>query len=248
MKKGPPKEEKGESAPLWIISFADMISLLMAFFVMLLAMANPKGEITEDGQSVFDRSIISFRESIGCYGLPGLLGKKIDFGFKRQMEYYAIDSNENSMTDQRIIDAVEEQTKKVFKQLDDASSTSPSKIQGTPIIFTAAPIIFNQNGYELKEEDKDYLDQFCSDVQTASPSDKTTIIVIGAAGENTNFRDKWLVSTQRANAVAEYLKQYFSDSFVNVVAWGTNSPSNWANKSSLSSNQVHILLSVLSKD
>jgi hypothetical protein len=34
-KPKPQEEDSGEGAPLWIISFADMISLLMAFFVML---------------------------------------------------------------------------------------------------------------------------------------------------------------------------------------------------------------------
>jgi hypothetical protein len=34
-KPKPQEEDSGEGAPLWIISFADMVSLLMAFFVML---------------------------------------------------------------------------------------------------------------------------------------------------------------------------------------------------------------------
>jgi hypothetical protein len=39
-KPKPQEEEGGEGAPLWIISFADMISLLMAFFVMLSTFSN----------------------------------------------------------------------------------------------------------------------------------------------------------------------------------------------------------------
>jgi chemotaxis protein MotB len=33
----PPEEEKGESAPLWIISFADLVTLMLSFFVILAA-------------------------------------------------------------------------------------------------------------------------------------------------------------------------------------------------------------------
>jgi len=39
-KQKPPEEEAGEGAPIWIISFADMTSLLMAFFVMLTTFAS----------------------------------------------------------------------------------------------------------------------------------------------------------------------------------------------------------------
>jgi chemotaxis protein MotB len=46
-KEAPPEEESGEGAPLWMISFADMMSLLMAFFVMLTTFSSfgPKEEM-----------------------------------------------------------------------------------------------------------------------------------------------------------------------------------------------------------
>jgi len=40
-KKGGEEEETGESAPLWIVSFADLVVLLMSFFVIMSA-GNPK--------------------------------------------------------------------------------------------------------------------------------------------------------------------------------------------------------------
>ena len=33
--KAPPPKEQGEKVPIWIVSFADMITLLLSFFVML---------------------------------------------------------------------------------------------------------------------------------------------------------------------------------------------------------------------
>src|SRR5882672_1153818 len=38
-KKQPkPEEPAGESAPMWIVSFADLVTLMMSFFVVLYAM------------------------------------------------------------------------------------------------------------------------------------------------------------------------------------------------------------------
>jgi chemotaxis protein MotB len=49
------EEEGGEGAPLWIISFADMISLLMAFFVMLSTFSgfgeSEKAKLQETGRA-----------------------------------------------------------------------------------------------------------------------------------------------------------------------------------------------------
>jgi hypothetical protein len=46
-KPKPPEDDSGEGAPLWMISFADMASLLMAFFVMLTTFSSfgPKESI-----------------------------------------------------------------------------------------------------------------------------------------------------------------------------------------------------------
>jgi hypothetical protein len=46
------EEERGEGAPIWIISFADMISLLMAFFVMLTTFSGFGHRETEKLQKV----------------------------------------------------------------------------------------------------------------------------------------------------------------------------------------------------
>src|SRR4029079_19333805 len=43
-KKHKPEEPAGESAPMWIVSFADLVTLLMSFFVILSV--KPEGTAT----------------------------------------------------------------------------------------------------------------------------------------------------------------------------------------------------------
>jgi hypothetical protein len=61
--KPKPPEDEGEGAPLWMISFADMASLLMAFFVMLTTFSSfgPK-------ESIKLRQIINATLAPNLYG------------------------------------------------------------------------------------------------------------------------------------------------------------------------------------
>lgn len=65
-KKSLKQEAKGEGAPIWIISFADMMSLLMAFMVAMLAMS----ELKKDNK--VKEVVHSFQEALGFEG-GGLL-------------------------------------------------------------------------------------------------------------------------------------------------------------------------------
>ncbi len=249
MKKGPPKEEKGESAPLWIISFADMISLLMAFFVMLLALSNSQSNtLCENGDGIFDRTIASFNNSINSFGMPGLFGKKLNLDHNRQMKYYPVDANDPNAGDKRIIDGMEEQIKKLFKQAQNSARTGPSTIRGSKSIFTITPILFAPNSAELTASDKEYLYKFCSDVKSSGQLSGLSIIVIGAAPDSQSLRDKWILAAKRSGAVCNYLKQILSDTAIKVFAWGANDAAARQYDSTVTtqqSNKAHIMLSIL---
>jgi flagellar motor protein MotB len=57
--KKPEEEESGEGAPLWIISFADMTSLLMAFFVMLSTFASFDQKVAQELEGIGKRIVNS---------------------------------------------------------------------------------------------------------------------------------------------------------------------------------------------
>ncbi len=64
------KKQAPAGAPAWIVSYGDMMSLLLTFFIMLASMAN-----YDDVNDRFMAAIESIRKALG---MPGQTGKKID--------------------------------------------------------------------------------------------------------------------------------------------------------------------------
>jgi flagellar motor protein MotB len=245
MKKGPPVEEAGEKAPFWMISFSDMISLLMAFFIMLLTLSTGQsGKLCENGMGYFERSIAGFRTSIDSFGIPSMSSKS-NLNFDATQRHYQIEGDEKNEGD-RLIDGVEEQTKRIFTNLKTKARTTPSDLKGTQTLFTVTPIIFSKSDFKLRPEDKNYLDQFCTDIKPTVPVEGLIVVVAGIAPDATSFKDKWTISANRARAVGEYIKSVFADTPVEVVSWGAGS-SLALNKDIKSADQGHIFLYILSK-
>jgi outer membrane protein OmpA-like peptidoglycan-associated protein len=248
MKKGPPQEEQGEKAPLWMISFADMISLLMAFFVMLLTMATTRsGKLCETGTGVFERSPQGFRESIATFGVPGMLGEKKSLGFERSMHHFAVEGAQEETNGERLIDADEERTKRLFRQLQTRAAATPSSVKGAQALCDIAPITFGPGACELDAEAEQYLARFCADLKASGAMESMMVAVVGAAPDVTTFRDKWVIAAERARVVADQIRKEIAGTSITVVSWGTTDVSAWSRDLPPSDRQVHVLLSILRK-
>jgi outer membrane protein OmpA-like peptidoglycan-associated protein len=247
-KHAAPPEEKGETAPLWIISFADMISLLMAFFVMLLTMSTTarSGKLCEEGAGVFGKTLGSFRSSIAGFGIPGLFGsKRYIVNFDSEKTYYNFRGGDSSSSD-RIIDAREEKIRRIFKKLSGHAKTLKSQIQDSKPEFIVLPITFEQGQAVLSETSQQLLSKFKEDFEEAGTVGITAVYVVGLAPQETSKEQQWVVSIKRAQVVADFLKSSLSSkSQLPIYSWGAGPGGCWVTQDAPISEQSQILIAVL---
>jgi len=241
--KAPVVEEAGEKSPLWIISFADMISLLMAFFVMLLTMAHEKsGTMANEGQGVFEKTIAGFKKSSGGLGMQNVFGgdtkkhgsARDSVSFDAHQTYYPIKDKETSG---RTIDAAEERIRRVFNRLGTHVKTSKSQLNWGQPDFVVTPITFGQGLYTLEPPAKDFLTKFTTDLQE-SGNEKLKLYVVGLASQEPEGKQQWLLSAKRADVVANFIRNNMPpDSQWSIYSWGAGIGGNWVVKDSITAGQ-----------
>ncbi len=256
-------EENGPKVPGYIVTFSDMVTLLLTFFVMLLTLAD-----VQDPE-LFSRGRDSFSFAIKNFGLGMLWGRKPrpDFGHVK-IKYFII--KPDKFFEGRSINIKEEKTRQVFNELRQSMRTMPSEVTATKTDFSVTNIRFPRDVLHLNVSAEQFLNNFCSNLQQDSGSRPIKLYVLGLAGDQATEREQWIISAKRAKVVADYLRgilwvparrgpssgsdfqtqrSSFGDwSKWSVYWWGAGPGGDWVGQDSPISKQSQILIAVLRGD
>lgn len=215
-------EEKQPGAPAYIVTFSDMVTLLLTFFVMLLSLAN-----TQDPE-LFNRGRDAFVQSIRGMGLGMFTSRRQKADFGQDKIKYFIPENEE-VDRERVLDAQQEQKRRSFERLSSVVKTMPSQIVGAEAEFVVTSVRFNPYKAVLDDSSKKYLDNFSTNLLYSAKPGQLKFYVLGLATEAMNDRQNWILSAQRAQTAADYLRQQIPENYEwNVYCWGGGKGGNWA--------------------
>jgi chemotaxis protein MotB len=196
------EESGGEKVPIWIISFADMITLLLSFFVMLQTMAKEKSpELFQVGQGSFNRALAGL-------GIPDLLyGKSPSTGRDyRKIKYPTEESEVQNIPPNRVLDAEDEEIRKLFDDLRKAVETDAFSSDEQLVDTRSTPICFGDGSAELDDAARRYLSELAVDLRQNLSGQAIRIHVYGALGGLAGGKEAWLLSARRSAAVEQYLR------------------------------------------
>jgi len=232
-------EESGPKVPAYIVTFSDMVTLLLTFFVMLLSLAS-----VQDPE-LFNVSRDAFVRHIDNGGLGMLLGHKITQGFGETKIKYFISEPDNDLI-VRTIDAKEENARRIFKKISRTMETTRSQIVAETNNFSVTNISFSSGESQLNEPAKKFLTQFSVNLQQDIGPGEVKLYVLGLAGDEQTEKNQWILSAMRAQTVADFLKRLLPSQLqCPVYSWGAGPGGYWVTRDSPVSRRSQILIAIL---
>lgn len=245
-----PPEEK-QKVPAYIVTFSDMTTLLLTFFVLLLSLA------TVQDPELFHQGRDSFREAIHYCGLGILLGNKPAPDFDAPPVKYRTTDPET--TSDRTMDEYREKLRRIFEHLSQSMTTLPSQIVGHRLDFSITAVRFQPGRAALDDEARQYLSRYCLDLQQNLRAETCTLYVLGLAGDEATEKQQWILSARRAEAVAQFLQEQLArassgspgasvaegGSPWRILWWGAGPGGNWAGQDRPDPGQSQILIAML---
>ncbi len=243
-RKPSPSGKKGP--PGWIVSFTDMITLLLAFFVLLQAFAKMQDP------DLFHIGRDSFRRAIAGLGIPNLLFGKQDrarFDFRKQK--HPAEEAENEIPRNRALDAEDEKIRKGFEDLRRSMEPRSSDVQAELLDKRIPPIAFEPGRAELDAAARGHLSELAIDLQQNLPHKGVKVYVIGLAGDERAGKSRWLISARRAWEVQRFLEQscapFAKQRRWAFASWGAGAGGKWLEKLGRLGDQSYVVI-VITKE
>jgi chemotaxis protein MotB len=232
-------EESSPKVPAYIVTYSDMVTLLLTFFVMLLTLAKIQDP------ALFNKGRDSFIKSIRYIGLGILFGRK-DTSDLGNIKIKHFTSEPDVTFARRSIDANQEKARRLFKKLTQSMTAIPSQIVAENTNFALTNMRFPKGQATLNEPAKNFLNKFCMHLQQDLGSEAINLYVLGLASDEANEKQQWILSARRAQAVAEFIRDILpSAPNWPVYSWGAGPGGDWAGENSPISEKSHILIAIL---
>lgn len=236
------EESSADEVPAYIVTFSDMVTLLLTFFVMLLSLADMRDpELLNKGRD-------SFVESLQHCGMGVFMGKRMMPGLNQRKEKHMVPEEDPNA--QRTIDAENEIRRRAFKRLDRTMATMPSQISASRADFSHIPGLgFQGNTATLQQGSQTVLAQYLASLRGTLAGRQSTIYVLGLAQDAGNQQQCWTLAGQRAQVVSDLIDQQLNSghmgSEIRVYAWGAGPGYRWAGRKGPIASDAQILVAVL---
>ncbi|MCB0363997.1 MAG: OmpA family protein [Bdellovibrionaceae bacterium] len=222
MRRKPKPAEHEDSTERWLVSYADFITLMFAFFTVLYATSDINIEKSKGFQESIQKYLIRF-------GAAGGSGDEVNQGVRENspiqppIRTYQIGEEETRATLEKAEIFVEEKLMggKGQKLIQDVVA-----IENGVRITLAAPLVYAEDSVKFRPDYLEAIDTICDFLKSLGKQVVVESHMDSGRLANTSYPSHWEFAAARASTFVRYLvrRHEFKESSLSAVSYGASRP------------------------